>query len=296
LYLKSGAAGTRPEVIEIYPDMPSLRFHNYLTSAAVSEDSSYIKGAPFSGERYLYGVIPADKETYMGGDIPDPALFLAGYLNNRLTSTGIEIQGNPTCYRILSEEDKWPSTERHSLITTYSPTLRQIVRLTNVRSHNLFADALLKTIGLQYTPGQGEVISSFARGIRMLKSHWDEKGLDTSSLHMYDGSGLALADKLTTGFICELLTYMYTKSDVSDAYTASLAKAGVDGYVQNFLKDSALHGKALLKSGGLSRVRGYAGYIEKGNKQYAVAVIANNYKSDNHTMTKEIEKLILSLF
>lgn len=297
LYLKSGTVGTRPEIAESEPAISSLRFHSYLTAASVSEDSSYIKGSPFSVERYLYGVVPAEQERYtLWGDIPDPSLFLAEYLNGQLISAGIQVEGEPTCYRILAEEGRWPSAQRHTLITTYSPALRQIVRIANVSSHNLYADALLKTVGLRYTPKHGEILSSYEKGVRSLKSHWDEKGLNTSSLHMYDGCGLALADKLTTDFICELLIYMRTKSKVSDAFMASLAQAGVDGYVQNFLKGSALHGKAFLKSGGLRRVRGYAGYIQKGDTQYVVAVLANNYNSDNRTMTGEIERLLLSLF
>jgi len=297
LYLKSGSAGTRPEVIETQPAIPSLRFHNYLTAAMVAEDSSFVMGAPFTVDRYLYGVIPAGKERYaVGGDIPDPALFLAEYLNRQLMSEGIAVDGDPACYRILAEDKRWTSAPRHEIITTYSPSLRQIVRLTNVRSQNLYADALLKTIGLRYDSKGGEMLSSYEKGVRTLKSYWNEKGLDTSSLWMFDGSGFSPADKVSTGFICDLLSYMHTKSGVSEAFTTSLAQAGVEGYVQNFLKGSALQGRAFLKSGGLDRVRAYAGYIRKGDKQYAVAVIANNYNCNYRKMTREIENILLTLF
>ena len=57
---------------------------------------------------------------------------------------------------------------------------------------NLFADALLKTIGLRYEARKSEYLSSFGKGIRVLKAFWQAKGLDVEGLHLYDGSGLAL--------------------------------------------------------------------------------------------------------
>ena len=44
------------------------------------------------------------------------------------------------------------------------------------------------------------------------------------------------------------------------------------------------------------RVKGYAGYINKGDKQYAIALFVNNYSCDGRPMTVAIEKLLLQLF
>jgi D-alanyl-D-alanine carboxypeptidase/D-alanyl-D-alanine-endopeptidase (penicillin-binding protein 4) len=297
LYLNTGGAGSTPEVVETVPAMPAIRFHNYLKAASVRTDSCYIVGAPFADDRYLYGVIPAHKERFLiRGDIPDPALFLAHYTSDCLRAEGITVEGSPTCYRILQAEGNWPGRERKALATTYSPTLREIVRIINERSHNLFADALLKTLGLQYKGKPGEVISSMGKGIGVVKAFWREKGLDVSSLRMYDGCGLAAADKVTALFICDLLCYMGSRSGQSDDFLASLPKAGLEGSVANFLKGSPLQGKALLKSGGMSGVRSFAGYITKDGKQYAVAVFVNNYQGENRLMLRHLEKLFISLF
>ena len=113
---------------------------------------------------------------------------------------------------------------------------------------------------------------------------------------MYDGSGLAVTDKVSTGFMADLLCYMATKSAVSESFMASLPEAGQEGSVRNFLKGSKLQGRAFLKSGGMSRVKSYAGYVQKGNSRYAVAVIANNYAGEGHVMTKKLEQLFLSIF
>ena len=297
LSLQTGAAGTRPVLKGTEPDIPFIRFKNYLKAAPVSSDSAYIIGAPLDDVRYLYGVLPANREAYvLKGDIPDPALYLARYLTDQLQQKGIRVDGSPSCYRIEVEENRWKKGERKEIVTTYSPTLREIASICNHVSHNLYADALVKTVGLQYKPRRNEMISSFGRGVQVVKEYWEKKGLDVFPLRMNDGSGLAPADKVSAGFMGELLVYMATESAVSDAFIASLPQAGIEGSVHNFLKGSKLQGKAHLKSGGITGVRSYAGYITKDGKTYAVAVFSNNYSCPMSRMTRALEKLLLQLF
>ena len=297
LSLQTGAAGTRPVLKGTEPDIPFIRFKNYLKAAPVSSDSAYIIGAPLDDVRYLYGVLPANWEAYvLKGDIPDPALYLARYLTDQLQQKGIRVDGSPSCYRIEVEENRWKKGERKEIVTTYSSTLREIASVCNHVSHNLYADALVKTVGLQYKPRRNEMISSFGRGVQVVKEYWEKKGLDVFPLRMNDGSGLAPADKVSAGFMGELLVYMATESAVSDAFIASLPQAGIEGSVRNFLKGSKLQGKAHLKSGGITGVRSYAGYITKDGKTYAVAVFSNNYSCPMSRMTGALEKLLLQLF
>lgn len=297
LSLQTGAAGTRPVLKGTEPDIPFIRFKNYLKAAPVSSDSAYIIGALLDDVRYLYGVLPANREAYvLKGDIPDPALYLARYLTDQLQQKGIRVDGSPSCYRIEVEENRWKKGERKEIVTTYSPTLREIASICNHVSHNLYADALVKTVGLQYKPRRNEMISSFGRGVQVVKEYWEKKGLDVFPLRMNDGSGLAPADKVSAGFMGELLVYMATESAVSDAFIASLPQAGIEGSVRNFLKGSKLQGKARLKSGGITGVRSYAGYITKDGKTYAVAVFSNNYSCSMSRMTGALEKLLLQLF
>lgn len=296
LYLRTGKKESRPQVLRTDPEMPGLCFHNYLRAKPVSSDSSYVIGAPFASDRYLYGIVPANRESYrLKGDIPDPALFLAEYLTRQLEQAGISVKGQPTCSRILREEGRWEPQERKILHTTYSPSLREIVEVANHVSHNLYVDALLKTIGLSASGNRGEK-SSFTQGIEVLRDYWEAKGLDTSALWMYDGCGLAVTDKVSARFITDLLAYMARQSEFSDAFIQSLPQPGIDGTVRNFLKGSRLQGKIRLKSGGMSRVKSYAGYVTKGGKQYAIALIVNNYACDGRILNRDLEELLLKLF
>ena len=288
--------GGKVRVVGTSPEGAVAKFHNYLRSAPVRTDSCYIMGAPFADERFLYGVIPAGRERYeIKGDLPDPPLFLARYFSGELKRQGVAVALPATTYRLLREKGEVKTDARTTLITTYSPTLARIVRQTNYKSINLFADALLKTIGLRYEGRDSLSLSSFGRGIRVLKAFWRAKGLDVEGLHLYDGSGLSPTDRTTARFIVSLLAYMATESPERESFRQSLPQAGAEGSVRNFLKNTSLEGKARLKSGSMSRTRGYAGFVERGGKHYALAIFLNNYDANVSLTTKGLGDLIDTL-
>jgi D-alanyl-D-alanine carboxypeptidase/D-alanyl-D-alanine-endopeptidase (penicillin-binding protein 4) len=296
LFLHTGKPGDVPRIERSEPDVLSfLLFYNHLTAKKTATDSAYITGFPYANERYLYGVVPANRSEYkLSGDLPEPALFLAGYVTNLLEKENIQVSAPPSCYRILQQEGKWKKPYKKIITTSYSPPLKDLVRITNHVSHNLYADAMLKTIGLQ--DKSDDLASSFGKGVKTVRKHWEEKGLPTASLWMFDGSGLASANKITARFMCELLTYMATVSDVSQTFVQSLPRAGVEGSVKNMLKGSPLQGKARLKSGSMSRVCNYAGYVTKENKQYAVVILVNNFSCGQKQIKADMEQVLLSLF
>lgn len=296
LHLQGGKPGRRPTLTGSTPDIsPFISFHNYLRSGHRQSDSAYIAGAPYSRERFLYGEVPALRAVAIQGDLPDPPLFFASYLTGVLEQAGIPVTGTPTCRRLLQEAGRWKETTRHRLCATDSPPLSRIIRITNTVSHNLYADALLKTVGLRYRSAADASISSFERGMRILRWHWAPR-LDLSTLRTYDGSGLSPANRVSAAVLCNLLRYMANESPEADTFIASLPLAGREGSVRNFLKGSPLEGKARLKSGSLSRVRCYAGYITAGGRTYALALLVNSYNGTSRQMTRLIEELLIGLF
>lgn len=297
IYLETGKVGTKPSISYTEPSMRFLTFHNYLQTLPISKDSFYITGSPYATDRYLYGSLRANRSSAkIVGDIPEPALYLAQYFTNYLfIYHDMKVEKEATCYRLLFQSGQWNKTGRKKIISTYSPTLQEIIRITNFRSHNLYADALLKTLGLQYHPGAKENISSFEKGVRVINNCLEKNKINTSSLWMYDGSGLAATNKVTAEFLCDLYMHM-NSSSVSETYLKSLPQCGIDGTVRNFLKGTSLQGKMRLKSGSMSRVMSYGGYIQKDGKKYAVAVLVNNFSGKNSQMRSAIEELFLSLF
>lgn len=297
LYIKTGATDTKPSIVRSSPSMLSLSFHNYLRTTTTLKDSFYIIGAPYANERYLYGVLPAYRNSIeIAGDIPDPALYLAQYFTNYLSiNEGIHVEKEASCHRLLSETNEWKITQQKRLIVTYSPPLAEIIQITNFTSHNMYADVLIKTLGLNYQTNSTEIISSFEKGVKVIKNHLEKNGINTTSLWMYDGSGLAITNKVSADFLCDLYIHM-NQSTVSDVYIQSIPQPGMNGTVRNMLKNTFLQEKTRLKSGSMSRVSCYGGYIEKDGKVYAIALLINNFSGKNAQMRKAVEELLLSLF
>ena len=79
----------------------------------------------------------------------------------------------------------------------------------------------------------------------------------------------------------------------STVFNNSLPRVGVEGSVRNFWKGN---NSAKLKSGSMTRVKGYAGYVTKAGKEYAIALFVNHYGCDGKEMNRAIEKLLTALF
>lgn len=295
LYLQTGEAGSIPRIIATQPDMGALRFHNKLTAQPVARDSSYILGMPYSNERYLHGVVPTRRKRYvLKGDIPNPILYMAVYTKRFLEIQSIKVQGEAkVATQKESPTNKYKSAK--TIQTVKSPSLKELVKITNYKSQNLYADALLKQIGVsQYNTIKSNT-NSFNQGIESIKQHWVDKGVNTDACWMYDGSGLAVTNKVSAQFVVEVLTQMHPQQSQDSTFYQSLPLVGVEGTVRNLLKNKKIPGTLRLKSGSMSRVRAYAGYWSYNNQSYAIAFFINNYNISGKKLTPMVESFFQTL-
>jgi D-alanyl-D-alanine carboxypeptidase/D-alanyl-D-alanine-endopeptidase (penicillin-binding protein 4) len=162
-----------------------------------------------------------------------------------------------------------------NITTYYSPVLSDITTKTNAQSINLYAECILRGIGIQkYGP------STLDTSIAAVKSFWKNEVGDLQGLRMTDGSGLSRSNLCTPQLFCKMLT-AYTKRDNFASFYSTLPVAGKDGTVKNFAKGTAADGNAHIKSGSMSRVKCYAGYVTgKNGKLYAVSIMLNNFEPD----------------
>jgi D-alanyl-D-alanine carboxypeptidase/D-alanyl-D-alanine-endopeptidase (penicillin-binding protein 4) len=278
IYLQSGAPGTETQVLYTKPQL-ELSLKNEIKASDDNSDESEIFGLPFSPERRLSGTIPPNRASFtVSGDIPDPGSLLAQYFYTYLQDNGIKVNGKATTYRL---NPQLPQTE-HKIGSVYSPKLATIVRDINVPSNNHYAEHIYKVLTL-------------LNGVD-IQDHWKEKGLDSEALFMFDGSGLSPSNAISAGFIIDILTYMDKKYGTQGAFYKSLPIAGKEGTVTSLLKNTPLEGKAHLKSGSITLVQSYSGYIEKGNNRYAVSLIINNFSGKRTELRKDIEQLLVGLF
>ena len=149
--------------------------------------------------------------------------------------------------------------------TTYSPPLKEIIKVINKNSQNFFAEQLLKTIGLE-KEGYGTVTN----GVK-------EMGINPESMVLVDGSGLSRLNYVTPKQFVTLLNYMY-KSKYFIPFYNSLSIAGVDGSLGNRLQNTKAKDKIRAKTGYLEGVRSLTGYaFTLDNEPVAFSIIANNF-------------------
>ncbi|MBO7397415.1 MAG: D-alanyl-D-alanine carboxypeptidase, partial [Bacteroidales bacterium] len=143
------------------------------------------------------------------------------------------------------------ASERTSVGESVSPTLRDIVRETNVNSDNFYAEALYRAMGEAATGialydscrvAQNEVILGL--------------GLDLGGISFCDGSGLSRMNGVSARWMVAFLEKM--RGDA--AFVSSLPAPG-EGTLVGILSSHPARSSFRMKSGSMSGVLCYSGYI-----------------------------------
>jgi len=282
--------GETAEVLRTEPLIPNLQFINYMkTGKEGSGDNGYIYCAPGQYTAVLRGTIPAGvKEFSIKGSLPDPALFAVQYFSSYLNKNGIEV---------INPADKISSPifydENKLILTIISPPLKDIVYILNKKSFNLYAEHLLKTIGL-VKEGKG----STDAGIRALKNFLESNRINIEGLDLYDGSGLSRTNTVTAKMMVKLLSFM-TKQKGFNSFYNSLGIAGDPDDISSFKDFGAntiLAKNARIKSGLINGVRSHSGYLkDRSGRLIAFSMIANNYSGSVREVNEIHKKVLLML-
>jgi len=279
LSLRSGNQDDPVRIIKTDPSMEDLVFENKIRIVNNESNNVFINGIPYLYGRVLSGTMKQNQTTYrIKGEMPDPAFFLASWLTELLKTNGIPVSGKPTTTRLSGSL----SSKRNLLYTFVSPALPELIAVTNVKSNNHYAEYLLATFE--------------KRSGKSTDEYWQSKGISTTGQFIYDGSGLSPANAISARFLTDVLVYMYNRSAYSQEFYRSLPLAGLEGTVSSFLKGSILEGNSRIKSGSMSNVQTYAGYIDYEGKKYAFTLFVNNYTGERANLRRQIERLLCGLF
>lgn len=210
--------------------------------------------------------------------VANPAAVFERRLRALCDSSGIYIDG-----------ENAPSGERKLIADHVSPPLDEIMRSCMMRSDNLYAECLLRTLAvMKGKPG------STAAGADLSLSHWKKRGADTRGVTIADGSGLSRRNRVTARFMTNVLA---DKS--GDPYYASFFPlAGEEGTLRNFLARTTLSGYVAMKTGSMSGIQCYAGYLLDENyvPTHTIVVILNSLPKGRDAARKEIERFLLTTF
>lgn len=202
--------------------------------------------------------------------VNNPTQYTMVVLKEVLESKGIIVGGFPMDIDDLSSPIDY--NELSKLFTHYSPNLKEVVKISNKNSQNLFAEQLLKTIGLEI-----ENFGSIENGITACNSVFQEMGINPENMIVVDGSGLSRLNLVTPKQIVSVLNYMYQHKYYLPFYN-SLPIAGVDGTLANRMKGSKAENNVRAKTGFIDYARSLSGYVNTGdNEPVAFSMIVNNF-------------------
>ena len=169
-----------------------------------------------------------------------------------------------------------------------SPILTEIIKVLNYESVNLFAEHLVKQIAAEKN-GVGNRQS----GIEIIKEFWQSKGISTEYLFMEDGSGLSHFNAVSPLFFTAVLNYMAKASSNKKAFLNSLPEAG-KGTLSRFNPQLFPGSTLKAKSGSMTRVCCYAGYLKlDSGKTVAFSIMVNHFSGGHSELIGEIEKLLV---
>lgn len=295
LHFRSGAnPGDSTWVVKVEPQVPGLMLFNEVRSGKkYSGDNAYIFGSEYTYLRYARGTIPpAEQDFTVKGSIPDPTYYCAWLLDDYLRKNGISISGKPTTTRLLKEAGR-PDTTLDSRITIgeiKSPTLSSIVSQINIYSNNLYAEHVQKALAYRLYG-----LGSNTNGNDALQKFWVKKGLDSEQLFVADGCGLSRNNAISARNLTQLLLVM-VKETCFESFYNSLPVSGKSGTMRGIGKGTLIENNAHAKSGSMSRVRSYAGYVKnKKGREVAFSMIFNNFTCDNKEIKEVCEHLMIKI-
>jgi len=214
--------------------------------------------------------------------IENPAAFFGYLLAENLAKAGINAKG-----QII---EKAVANENVRILAEYSTSLADCLARCNKDSLGLAAEALLKTIAAESSPGRKN--GSWAKGREIISQYLVELGISSSEFYIDDASGLSRQNKLSANTMTKVLLNIY-KSENWQLYKDSLAAGGVDGTIASYFKEKKYKGKIFGKTGYISDVKSFSGVCSCEHGDYIFSILANNANSQTRDAINDIAKAIV---
>ncbi|MBI4540670.1 MAG: D-alanyl-D-alanine carboxypeptidase/D-alanyl-D-alanine-endopeptidase [Gemmatimonadetes bacterium] len=287
LSLRPGASAGAPPRISMVPEGASVAIENRAQTVASPGGARLLVDRPNpTSPIVITGRISrGHRGVWRGVTVPDPAHFAASVLRSVLVSKGIDVTGpargvhDPGESLVSGQNFFAPGLldggPIHVLTVYRSPPLADILAVVNKRSHNLYAELILKTIG-RLVEGEG----SFAAGARVVQSFLTNVvGLPPGQVEIHDGSGLSPANRASATALVTVLRFLAESPNLWEPFWLSLPEAGSpDGLRRMFRTAAARNLRA--KTGTIQHVSALSGYVQSHEgERIAFSILVNEAPS-----------------
>jgi D-alanyl-D-alanine carboxypeptidase/D-alanyl-D-alanine-endopeptidase (penicillin-binding protein 4) len=291
--MRPGATAGEPAVISVQPERAADALSFELATVS-SNDKSYFAVVRQPGAHFILlrgaislGHAPMRVELAM----PDPSQTAADELKQLLEARGVVVKGGVRVRHgppprtsasgepILDPTAGPASSGANPLVLAehVSQPLLEIIRITNKVSQNLHAELLLRTVGREKFG-----IGSTAAGLKAERDFLKSAGIADRDVVLSDGSGLARDDLVTPQAVVALLSYAL-QQPWGEAFRETLPVAGVDGTLENRMKNSVAAGLVEAKTGSADHVRAMSGYATTRRGEHLIFSIFDNNNPQHGT-------------
>lgn len=210
-----------------------------------------------------------------------------------LQETGVYSKGATDVRHMASSYFVPAQEDMKVLVETFSPELGLIVEEMLAISNNFYAETIFKMVGRELVEENqdepcGEITYDMARDAA--KAFLQGQGVSTRGYIQDDGSGLSREDCLSPRFLTRFYGWMAMRPDFQ-TYLDCFPGPGRRGTLQYVLPkaDPALKRAIHAKSGSLSGVRCYAGYVDSPDGPLRFAIMVNHYDCPTRKVQPKIE-------
>lgn len=236
----------------------------------------------------LAGAVGFDGRQVRNVAVANPTLYFARAARAGLIANGIEVRGPAVDVDDLPGA---PVTPGPPILEHRSPTLSSLADTMMKLSQNLYAESLLRTLGLtQAGVGTGEAGRTV---VRDTLASW---GVPAAESLVMDGSGLSRYNLVSAATLVSVLEHVYGDQNLRDAYMASLPVAGQAGTLAERMKETTASGNVRAKTGSFSNARSVAGFVQTADGEpLAFAVMANNFGIPAADVDRVTDEILVAL-
>jgi D-alanyl-D-alanine carboxypeptidase/D-alanyl-D-alanine-endopeptidase (penicillin-binding protein 4) len=276
LTVTPGTSVGAPAVLALDPGSGLRLLNRATTSAAATEVTIDYRRHLDQPVLEVTGLFPLGRPPIVRGvAVLNPTLFFATWLKAGLQSRGIDIAGPVVDFDDVAAEieARKSSVAPRVLASSDSPPLRDIAVVMMKVSQNLYAEMLLKTVGVA-RGGLGTTAAGH-NALGDLLRRWN---IPADAYIAADGSGLSRYNYVTAETLTAVLERLYTDPRHRDPLLATLPVAGQYGTTAERMRRTRAEGNALTKTGSLSNVRTLAGFVRTRDGETLVfAILANDF-------------------